>query len=230
MILAVLQARMSSTRLPGKVLKPLLGRPMIERQIERLGLCRRVDRLVVATSDDPGDDELTACLVGLGVAVFRGPLDDVLGRFVGALDQFGPARQVVRLTADCPLTDWRLIDRLIEMQVEFAWDYCANDLVRTWPQGLDAEIMTADALRTAAAEATDPGDREHVTPFIYNRRERFAIGSLTHDDDLSGHRWTVDTPDDFAFVERVYEALYSARPAFTTEDILALPFQRLQTD
>ncbi|MBS0296619.1 MAG: glycosyltransferase family protein [Proteobacteria bacterium] len=222
MILGMLQARMSSTRLPGKVMRDLLGRPMIDRQIERLRRAESLDRLVVATSDDASDDPLAEHLEREGVDVFRGPLTDVLARFSGALERFGPAEHVVRLTADCPLADWRVLDQVVRLHLAEGNDYTSNDLVRTFPHGLDVEIVRAEALQTAASEAVDPAEREHVTPFVYNRPDRFKLGCLTQAVDRSAERWTVDTPNDFAFVQRVYERLYPANPAFTSEDVLAL--------
>lgn len=222
--LAVLQARMSSTRLPGKVMREILGRPMIDLQLERLRRCERIDRVVVATSDDASDDVLASHLERSGVEVFRGPLHDVLARYVGALEAFGPAEQVVRLTADCPLADWRVIDGLIDLQMEGGYDYSSTDLPRRFPHGLDAEVMTAETLRAAGREATAADEREHVTLHIYRRPERFRLGAYRGERDLSHHRWTVDTPADFEFVTRVYERLYPNNPAFTTEDVLGLEF------
>src|SRR5438046_3035825 len=136
---------MSSTRLPGKVLMPLAGQPMILRQIERVARCRWIDRLVVATSHEPSDDPLAAALEGAGVSVFRGPLDDVLSRFIGALEAFGPADQVVRLTGDCPLADWQVINALIARHLELGSDHSCNTLpLRSFPKGLDAEVVRAE--------------------------------------------------------------------------------------
>ena len=230
MILAVLQARMSSTRLPGKVMKPLLGRPMILRQIERLSRSERVDRLVAATSDHTSDDALATALRDAGVDVHRGPLDNVLARYAGAVRAFGPANHVVRLTADCPLADWRVLDACIALHLDGGFDFTANDLQRTFPHGLDVEVMTTAALGIAAREATAADEREHVTPFLYRRPERFRLGSLTQSEDQSAERWTVDTPADFDFVQRVYERLYPDNPAFTTEDVLALDFRHTAID
>ncbi|HWE44720.1 MAG TPA: glycosyltransferase family protein [Caulobacteraceae bacterium] len=230
MILAVLQARMSSTRLPGKVMKPLLGVPMILRQLERLRRTRMLDALVVATSDDPSDDPLAHRLQGEGVATHRGSLNDVLDRFAGAVAAFGPAEHVVRLTADCPLADPEVIDACVRLHVEGGFDYTANDHPSTFPRGLDVEVMTAQALRVAASEAADPAEREHVTMFLYRRPERFSIGRLVGAEDLSRLRWTVDTPADFAFVERVYARLYPDKPDFTSDDIRALDFERTEED
>ena len=220
MILAILQARMSSTRLPGKVLRPLAGGPMILRQIERTRRSRLIDLLVVATSDDKTDDVLTDVLEGKGVEVFRGPLDDVLARYLGALEAKGPADHVVRMTADCPFIDWQVIDAVIQAHVEAGVDYTANTWERrTFPRGLDVDVVTSAVLRQAAAEATDPYDREHVLPFIYRRPDRYSLQGFSQERDEGELRWTVDLPEDLAFASAVYDALYPDNPAFTSEDV-----------
>ncbi len=166
MILAILQARMSSTRLPGKVLLPLQGAPMIVRQIERTQRARSLDALVVATSTGADDDAIAAAVA---VPVHRGPLDDVLARFVGALDAH-PADHVVRLTADCPLVDPGLIDACVALHLESGADYTSNTPAsHAWPKGLDVEVIGAPALRRAAREATTAEEHEHVTWGIWNR-------------------------------------------------------------
>jgi len=221
--LAILQARISSTRLPGKVLAPILGVPMIGRQVERLRRCRRIDRLVVATSVDPSDDVLAAYCGSIGLDVFRGPLDDVLDRFGGALAEFPQAATVVRLTADCPLADWTVIDEVIEHHRASGADYTNNTTPqRTFPHGLDAEAMRPEALRAACAEAADPYEREHVTPFIYRQPQRFRLASVTRAMARPELRWTVDYPQDLEFVRKVYERLYPQDPAFDSEAIIAL--------
>jgi spore coat polysaccharide biosynthesis protein SpsF len=225
-ILTILQARMSSSRLPGKVLKPILGEPMMAWQIARLRRARRVGDLVVATSVGPEDDVVAACAETLGCQAFRGPLNDVLGRYAGALEQHGPADHVVRVTADCPLTDWRVIDQVIERHLATGADYTSNTVERTYPKGLDVEIVRAPLLLEAAREAQDPYEREHVTPFFYFRPERYRIVQVTQATDQNLLRWTVDTPADFVFAEAVYRTLHAARPDFLSEDILALPGAR----
>ena len=222
MRLAVLQARTTSSRLPGKVLLPILGKPMLLRQIERIRRARGIDELVVATSEDASDDGLAACLTAAGVAVHRGRLDDVLDRFAAAVARYPQARTILRLTGDCPLTDWEVIDRLVEAQEAGGFDYVSNCAPPTWPDGLDVEVLTREALEAAACEATLGSDREHVTPFIRNHAERFRVGNVEAEQDLSGLRWTVDEPEDFAFVTAVYERLYPDNPAFRTPEILAL--------
>ncbi len=224
MNLAILQARMSSTRLPGKVLAPVLGQPMIARQVERLRRCRRLDELVVATSTDPSDDALAAYGAASGLKVVRGDLHDVLGRFCAVLEAYPQATAVVRLTADCPLADWTVIDNLVALRETEGADYANNVTpVRTFPHGLDAEVMRPQVLIEAGREAADPYEREHVTPFIHRRPERYRLGALTRSPSLAHLRWTVDYPEDLAFVRQVYEQLHPADPAFGTDAIVALP-------
>jgi len=224
MILAVLQARMSSSRLPGKVMAQVLGQPMIARQVERLRRSKRLDHLVVATSDDPSDDGLATYAASLDLDVVRGPLADVLARFIKALDAFPETSTLVRLTADCPLTDWRVLDETVEAHVESGADYTENMAVKTYPHGLDVEVMKVEALRRAGAEATSAYDREHVTPYLYATPGRFRLADITRSPSLAHLRWTVDLPEDLEFVRHVYETLYPGDPDFGTEAIAALPW------
>jgi spore coat polysaccharide biosynthesis protein SpsF (cytidylyltransferase family) len=221
MILAVLQARVSSSRLPGKVLKPILGTPMLFLQIERVARSRRIDYLVVATSTDPSDDPIFEQCQSRGVQVHRGSLADVLSRFVGAVAPYQP-KTVVRLTGDCPLADWRVIDLAIETFEAGGYDYLSNVDPPTYPDGLDVEVFSYRALLDADLNAEKPTEREHVTPFIRNSPERFKVGVLTQKIDQSKLRWTVDDPRDFDLVRTVYEALYPVNPKFETADVLAL--------
>lgn len=224
-VVAILQARMSSTRLPGKVMKPILGRPMLARQVERLRRCAALDELVVATSDQPDDAPIAALCAQDGVACFRGSLADVLDRFTRCAREHG-ADHVVRLTGDCPLTDPAMVDELVRFYLAGDFDYAANCRPPTLPDGLDAEVFTAAALEEAWREARDPFEREHVVPYIIRRPERFRMGNWAWPEDLSGLRWTVDEPEDLAFATRVYEALYPAKPDFGFADVLALLAER----
>lgn len=226
MVLAVLQARMSSSRLPGKVMRPLLCQPMIARQVERLRRATSLSRLVVATSARADDDVIADWCETAGVDCFRGDLEDVLGRFLGALEAQGWPEHFVRLTADCPLADPELIDRTVAAHLSTGADYTHAQKNRTFPKGLDVEVCRTSVLRGLAPEATGE-DREHVTRFIYTHPERYSIHGLERDPPLR-FRWTVDTPEDFAFVSAVYADLYPSNPAFTTEDILA--WQALHPD
>jgi spore coat polysaccharide biosynthesis protein SpsF len=220
MILAILQARMSSTRLPGKVLKPVLGRPMLAWQIDRIKRSTAIDKLVVATSQDASDDPIQAFCDTNGVACYRGALHDVLARYYGAAEAFGPAEHVIRLTGDCPLIDWTVIDAAVALQKSEGSDIAGNAINRSFPDGLDVEVMTHEALRRAHLTATDPGEREHVTQHIYRNPGRFRVAHLIQSPDLAKLRWTVDNPADFQMVEAVFTGLADCNNDFLQQDVL----------
>ena len=194
---------------------------MVARQVERIRRSRRIDGIVLATSTDSADDPLELLAATLGIPVVRGPLDDVLARYVLAIEQHEPD-VVVRLTADCPLTSPAVIDAVIEQFAASDVDYCSNTLTPTFPDGLDAEVVRASVLVDVAGVSDDAAEREHVTLGVYRRPERYRLANHAGTVDLSSLRWTVDTPDDLAFVTSVYEALYQANPAFDLTDVLAL--------
>ncbi len=221
MIVAIVQARASSSRLPGKVLREILGRPMLALQLHRIELARRLDRIVVATSDDPSDEPIAALAKQCGVEVFRGALDDVLGRVHAAAERAG-AEHVVRLTGDCPLTDPALIDRVVEAHLESSADYTSNTQPRTFPDGLDVEVVRMRALTEADREAELPSEREHVTPFVYHRPERYLVHGVTHPIDLSKLRWVVDHAVDLEVVSEVFARLHGSDPGFGMATILQL--------
>jgi spore coat polysaccharide biosynthesis protein SpsF (cytidylyltransferase family) len=221
-IIAILQARVSSSRLPGKVLKPILGKPMLSLQIERVRRSSLVDQLIVATSNDRTDDPLEDLCRRMGVECFRGRLGNVLDRYYQCAKQYKP-QVVVRLTGDCPLADHEVMDGAIHFFLNNGYDYVTNGGEEpTFPDGLDVEVFTFSALKSAWENAGLPSEKEHVTPYIRNHPERFALGVYRGERDLSGLRWTVDEPEDFDFVTRIYEQLYPNDPAFTTADILNL--------
>lgn len=196
---AIIQARMSSSRFPGKVLAELAGLPMIVFMALRVGRARLVDDLIVATSTESSDDALADALAAHGIACFRGNLNDVLDRFVQAARQ-ARADHVVRLTGDCPLMDPDLIDRGLSELAMRGDDYVANVLPPSYPDGLDVECMTMQALETAWREANKPSEREHVTPFIRERQAGLKASGWQAPVDLSALRWTVDHPDDLNHV------------------------------
>jgi glutamate-1-semialdehyde aminotransferase/spore coat polysaccharide biosynthesis protein SpsF (cytidylyltransferase family) len=220
-IVAVLQARCSSRRLPGKVLRPILGKPMLAHQIERILRSGRIDRLILATSTEASDDPLVSLGAQLGVSVHRGSLDDVLDRFYGAVKGLD-VQHVVRLTGDCPLADPGVIDEVIDAHLTEGADYTSNALEPTWPDGLDVEVIKLGALRKAHTEATLTSDREHVTPYIYKHPALFKIVKHKQARDLSQLRWTVDEPVDFELVTAIYDALYPQNPRFGYTDVLRL--------
>lgn len=221
MMVGIVQARFSSSRLPGKVLAPILGQPMLARQIERVRRARRIDRLVVATSDDTTDDPVADLANDLEVPCFRGSLDDVLDRFIGAARAYA-ASDVVRLTGDCPLADPKLIDAVIATYRGSGADYASNTNPPTYPDGLDVEVVSMAALERAWRQSTTLSEREHVTLHIHQRPTEFRLVNHAGQGDLSSLRWTVDAPEDLAFVRAVYEALYRTKRDFGTADILAL--------
>jgi spore coat polysaccharide biosynthesis protein SpsF len=221
MILAILQARLSSRRLPEKVLKSLLGKPMIIRQIERLKRAEKIDKLVVATSIESSDDPIETLCVEHDISCFRGSLDDVLDRFYQAAKIWNP-EYIVRLTADCPLADPSVIDNVISFYMEGNYDYASNALPPTFPDGLDIEVFKFYCLEQAWQEAKLSSEREHATPYIYNNPQKFSLGNYENPIDFSHLRWTVDEPEDFEFVTKVYEKLYPDNPKFTMHDVLKL--------
>ncbi len=196
---------------------------MLARQVERIRRARCIDLLTIATSDEPGDDAVAALCEVFDVACHRGSLGDVLGRVHGAVAAAAIAPDhVMRLTGDCPLTDPAVLDGLVALHLDGGFDYSSNVHPRTFPHGLDAEIFTTSLLDRAWREARTPYEREHVTPFMYAAGTAVHRGVLVAPVDRSAMRMTVDHPEDFDLVNRVYEALYPANPAFTTDDVMRL--------
>lgn len=204
-ITCVVQARMGSTRLPGKVLTEVAGQPMLSFLLERLRPLE-VEQLVVATTRRNEDDAVAEVAARAGAAVVRGAEVDVLSRFMAVLD-VAPAEVVVRLTADCPLVDPAVVAEAIDLREGTGADYASNTLVRTFPDGLDVEVLTADSLREAAAEASDPVEREHVTPFVYRRPGRYRLVALRVPELVGDERWTVDTAGDLERIRRIVSGL-----------------------
>jgi spore coat polysaccharide biosynthesis protein SpsF len=220
---AIVQARMGSTRLPGKVLLDLQGQPMVIRQLQRLERARKLDRIVVATSSDPIDDVLTAAVVDAGFEVVRGPVEDVLARYVHAIDETR-ADVVVRLTADCPLASPSVIDAVVSHFHGSRADYVSNTMKPTYPDGLDVEVVMASVLKDVASVSTDTAEREHVTLGVYRRTDAYRIENVIDPSgrDNSALRWTVDSQDDFDFVREVYRLLLPSQPEFEYDDVLDL--------
>ncbi|MFV3129468.1 cytidylyltransferase domain-containing protein [Niveispirillum sp. KHB5.9] len=217
-IVGIIQARMGSTRLPGKVMMPVAGKSLIAHQIDRLRRSRHLTGLCVATSDLPGDDPLAAHVEGLGIPVFRGSESDVLDRFYrAALAQ--QADIAVRFTGDCPLIDPALVDALIDLYrtADPPLAYAAIDVAR-YPRGLDAEIVGMQDLCCAWEKAREDFEREHVMPFLWRRPDRFRLGWLSDPTINAPWRWCVDTEQDFTLVRRLLETLLPAMPTFGWRD------------
>lgn len=219
--LAILQARFSSTRLPGKVLKPIMGKPMLALQIERVLQSKMIDQLIVATSTDTTDDDIEALCLQTNIPCFRGNQNDVLDRFYQAALPWVPTH-IVRFTGDCPLIDSDVIDSVVKFYLSGGYDYVSNTLQPTFPDGLDVEVFRFSVLEQAWKEAALLSQREHVTPFIYSHPDRFHTANYKHAEDLSYLRWTVDEPEDFELITKIYGELYSAKPGFRMIDVLNL--------
>jgi glutamate-1-semialdehyde 2,1-aminomutase len=218
-IIAIVQARMGSTRLPNKVMMPVRGVPMIELLLRRLAGARRVDRIVLATSDDPRNRPLAEHVRALGYDVFVGSERDVLDRYHRAAVPHRPDA-VIRITGDCPLMDPALVDQVVELYLASGADYASNINPPTFPDGLDIEVFSFAALERAAREATQPAEREHVTPYL-RQSPAFKRANLANPQDCSKQRWTVDEAPDFAVVEAVF-ATFHPRTDFSWGEILAL--------
>ncbi|TWB64114.1 cytidylyltransferase domain-containing protein [Nitrospirillum viridazoti] len=223
-VVCITQARMGSTRLPGKVMLTVAGRTLLAHQVERLRRATLVDEVVVATSDRAADDAIADQCRVLGVACFRGSEHDVLDRFCRAALAHH-ADVAVRVTGDCPLIDPGLIDQLLTLFLAAnpPLDHASVD-IGYYPRGLDAEAISMTALQAAWQEAREPFEREHVTPFIYRRPDRFRLGSLPPAGpapvEMGPQRWCVDTVEDFQLVRRLLETLLPAKPHFTWTDCL----------
>jgi spore coat polysaccharide biosynthesis protein SpsF len=222
----VVQARLGSTRLPGKVLLPLGGRSMLERMLERLSCARTPDAIVVATTTDPADDAIDAAAARSGFACFRGHPSDLLDRH-RQVALAARADVIVKIPSDCPLIDPSVVDRVVRAHLDAPGrvDYTSNLHPESYPDGCDVEVMSYDALYEAWREAERPHEREHTTPFLWDQPERFALQNVTWDTgrNLSrSHRIVVDYAEDYAVVRAVFDALWTpSRPVFSLSDLVA---------
>ncbi len=217
---AIVQARMGSTRLPGKVMLPLLGQPVLSRVMRRAGRARTLDEVVVATTTRPDDDAIVALAERERWPVVRGSETDLLDRYLLAA-RTHDAEVVVRITSDCPLIDPDVIDATVDAFNAADVDYASNTLEPpTYPRGLDVEVVSRPALERAGREDADPAWREHATPFVYRHPELFRLLRVPADDDHSDLRWTLDTPEDYRLISRIYEVL--DRDDFGWREALAL--------
>ena len=209
--IATIQARTDSTRLPGKVMYPLAGRPVLEHVIKRVSAAETVDKTVVATSTNSPNDVIEACGTRAGASVIRGSETDVLGRFERVVTQYSPDL-LVRVTADCPLLSPQVLDAVVRHLQRSGADYSSNVLERTFPRGLDVEAFTAESFATVTSEATEPHHREHVTPYYHEQASQFSHVAVTASEVFSEDwlrnrtdiRLTLDEPGDYELIRRVY--------------------------
>ncbi len=217
-VVAIVQARMSSTRLPGKVMKGIAGRPMLWHVINRLRASGLVDEIVVATTTGAEDDIIEEWCKLEGTGIWRGSLDDVLDRYFQAALSFG-AKTVVRVTSDCPLIDPALVDKAIKKFAEGGYDHVSVD--SSYPDGLDAEVFSFEALKKAHEQAALASEREHVTPYIWKNTHIFRLGKIVSPEDLSAMRWTVDDERDLRVVSEIYEGIGAGSRVFHMDEVLA---------
>lgn len=216
---AIVQARVGSTRLPGKVLADIHGYPMLWHVVQRTRAAKTVDEVAVATTTEVADDAIVAFCREHAVSCFRGSESDVLDRYYQAARE-RETDVIIRITSDCPLIDPEIVDKTVRAFLEEGPDYASNTCVRTYPRGLDTEVMTFAALQLAWTSANHPYQRSHVTPYIYENPRKFKILSVTGNQDDSAYRWTVDTPEDLEFVRAVYSRF--RHDSFSWSDALKL--------
>jgi spore coat polysaccharide biosynthesis protein SpsF len=219
----ILQARMGSTRLPGKVMLPLEGKTVLEHVLRRLLSVHSSTQLVIATTINAIDDQIVDLARSLGIDYFRGSEDDVLSRYYWAAKEFG-AQLVVRCNSDCPLIDPGVVDLIISTfhANSGRYDYVSNILNPTFPTGMHCEAFTFEALQMAFLNAKDSQEREHVTPYIYRNPNLFDLHNVELSRNLSYCRWTLDFPEDYVLISKIYQSLYKINPLFGTNEVIEL--------
>lgn len=220
---ATIQARMTSTRLPGKVLMPAAGKPLLLHMIERLSRVTVIDQIIIATTVNPEDDPVAELARQAGVGLYRGSENDVLSRVLDATIHHG-TDILVQTTGDCPLIDSEIIGQVIDHYVAAGCDYVSNTLTRSYPIGMDTQVYRRSVLEDVATRTQDPVDREHVSAYIYHHPERYSLSNFHAPEALTDPklRLTLDTSEDYDVIRRVFDALYPNNPAFTLGDILSL--------
>lgn len=220
---AIIEARMTSTRLPGKILMPVLGKPLLELLVERLKRASSLDQIIVATTTNATDDIVEDLTKKLGIGCFRGSEEDVLDRVLRAAHAF-QADIIVEITGDCPLVDPLIVDNVVITYKKGQYDYVSTAIKRTYPRGLDTGAFSTNVLENVARLTDDPVDHEHVTLYIYEHPDIFSLFNI--ESHLPERQWnyrlTVDTNEDFVLIKSIYEILYPINPAFSFLDVLAL--------
>lgn len=219
MIAVIIQARMGSTRLPGKVLKDIAGRPMLAHVLRRVERAELSDEVVIATTVGESDDPIVSFCEEKGVSYYRGSEEDVLDRYYKAAKNIG-ASDIIRVTSDCPLIDPNTVDEVVDVYLEESCEYASNTIERTYPDGLDVEVFSHEVLEEAWNQAKLRSEREHVTPYIWKNDDLFEICHVKQNRDLSDLRWTVDEPEDLEFVREVYSHL--SKKEFGFQEVLGV--------
>lgn len=217
--IAIVQARMGSERLYGKVLKTVLDKPLLQWELERVKNSRALSHLILATTTLPEDNSIARLAGTLEIPVFKGSVDNVFSRYLEAASLYNPDL-VVRITGDCPLIDPEILDRVIHEALKTGADYTSNTLKLTYPRGMDVEVFKMSCFKEIAKESLDPWEKEHVTPFFYRHPERFNLHNVPLDPPRADLRLTVDTREDFELIEKILKA-FGGKP-FSLRDIIAL--------
>jgi spore coat polysaccharide biosynthesis protein SpsF len=220
-IVAIIQARINSSRLPNKVLLDLSGKSLLEHVVLRLKPSKKINKIVVATTTRLHDDQIKDLCKRLEIDCYRGSENNVLERYFEA-SEFFKADIIIRITADDPFKDYRIIDNAIDILIEKKLDFVCNNNPPTFPEGLDVEVITFKALKNSYLNATIDFQREHVTQYIHQNQSKYKIYNIQNASNLSDYRWTIDTLEDFTFARKVYDKLYVNNEIFLTEQILAL--------
>jgi spore coat polysaccharide biosynthesis protein SpsF len=228
-VVTIVQARISSSRLPGKIMLPILGKPLLIRMLERVQAAKLIGQLVVATSKNPDDNEIEQLCIEENIACYRGHLTDLVDRHYQVAKLYR-ADAVVKIPSDCPLIDPTVIDRVLKKFIDNdEYDFVSNLHPATYPDGNDVEVFSFAALECAWRDSAKDYEREHTTPFIWEHSDAFGIGNVEWESGLdysSTHRWTIDFPEDYEFIRKIYEELYFKNSEFKLNDILALLKQK----
>lgn len=222
-VVCLVQARVGSTRLPGKILKEICGKTILHHEIDRLKKCKEIDEIVIATTDKEDDDKIVNEAKKLSVKYFRGSENDVLSRFYYSAKE-NNADIIVRVTSDCPCIDFEILDKMLiyfkDKYKEKQVDYLSNTIKRTYPRGYDIEIFTFSALEKSYINAEKEYEREHVTPYIYDKTNNFLKLYFENKEDYSNYRVTLDTIEDFIVIKNIFENLYYKNPYFKLNDVV----------
>lgn len=222
-VAAIIQARMGSTRLPGKILKTVNGKTLLEYQIERVKQAKAIDQIIIATTVKESEQPIVRLCEKIGIDYYRGSEQDVLSRYYEAAQKYN-VDVIVRLTSDCPIIDPEVIDKVVNEYVEnqSSVDYVSNTLERTYPRGLDTEVFSFTALNKAYHEAVLPRDKEHVTAYLYTNPDLFKLQGVKNEQNYSSYRWTVDTEEDFELIQLILGELYNPNKLFQLEHVINL--------
>lgn len=224
MIFAIIQARMGSTRLPGKVMMDLCGSPVIEHVVKRINESKLIDKIIIATSEDKNNQPIIEFCKNNNIGYFVGSEEDVLDRYYQtAIDNNVKDEDIIiRITSDCPLIDPSVVDKVIEEHIHYKNDYTTNVIDCTYPDGLDCEVFNFNVLKDTWINANLSSQREHVTLYIRDNPKKFKLGNVKNDIDLSSLRWTLDEKEDFIFINEVYNNLFNTESIFTMDDVVQL--------